>query len=72
MQYGVTLIVVGKETSSKGVTHTSLCLSTMPGLLGQTSPRSTESHADYTESGSLGDRSEQSEHWVGSPRHWQP
>ena len=46
--HGIFIAVMSKGTSRKRVTHTGLCLSTLPGLLGQTSPnKPVESHTGY-------------------------
>lgn len=47
-------VVKSKGASSEGVTHTGLCLFTMPGLLGGTSPnRPIDSQAGYTQKRAL-------------------
>lgn len=59
---------LSKGALPKGVTRTRVCLSTMPGVLGEASRVTCTLH---TERGSLGDGSEQRKCSVHCPGHWQ-
>ena len=66
---------MNKAASPKGVIHTCLCLSTMPGLLGEASLISQQSLTQVTRGGVWGpllDRHKQSECPARSPSHWHP